>query len=191
MNMTGKISRFFIFFEQVLQKNRKSRYQIMSFNRSNRQILLAGILIVLGALIIVTPWYIFPICEVEGITSHPESSMSMGAASDTSAGTGAGTIMKCGYTARAEAAVGALVILAGLTLLALPGRDARRALGVNVIGLGVVTVLIPTILIGVCSAANAPCRIGTLPALILLGVLTAIAGIFLVFSRDEPKTSTE
>jgi hypothetical protein len=98
--------------------------------------------------------------------------------------------MKCGYTARAEAAVGALVILAGLTLLALPSRDSRRALGVIGIGLGAVTLLIPTVLIGVCTAADAPCRIGTLPALILLGVLTAIAGIFLVLSRDEPKTST-
>jgi hypothetical protein len=163
----------------------------MSFNRSNRLLLLAGILIVLGALIIVTPWYIFPVCEAKGVTSHSMSSMSMGAAGDTSAGTSAATIMKCGYTARAEAAVGALVILAGLTLLALPSRDSRRALGVIGIGLGAVTLLIPTVLIGVCTAADAPCRIGTLPALILLGVLTAIAGIFLVLSRDEPKTSTE
>ncbi|MFA6332373.1 MAG: DUF4418 family protein [Methanoregula sp.] len=159
----------------------------MSFNRSNRQLLLAGILIVLGALIIVTPWYIFPICEAEGIPSHLASSMSMSTAGDTSAG----TIMKCGYTARAEIAVGALVILAGLTLLALPGRDSRRAIGGTVIGLGVVTVLIPTVLIGVCSAANAPCRIGTLPALILLGVLTTITGIFLVISRDDPKANAE
>ena len=163
----------------------------MSFNRSNRLLLLSGILIVLGALIIVTPWYIFPICEAKGVTSHSTSSMSMGAAGDTSAGTSAATIMKCGYTARAEAAVGALVILAGLTLLALPGRDSRRALGVIGIGLGAVTLLIPTVLIGVCNAADAPCRIGTLPALILLGVLTAITGIILVFSRDEPKASAE
>jgi hypothetical protein len=99
--------------------------------------------------------------------------------------------MKCGYTARAEAAVGALVILAGLTLLALPGSDARRAIGIIGTGLGAVTILIPTVLIGVCSAANAPCRIGTLPALVLLGVLTAVTGIYLVFSRDEPKSGAE
>ncbi|MFA5236719.1 MAG: DUF4418 family protein, partial [Methanoregula sp.] len=74
---------------------------------------------------------------------------------------------------------------------ALPGRDSRRAIGGTVIGLGVVTVLIPTVLIGVCSAANAPCRIGTLPALILLGVLTTITGIFLVISRDDPKANAE
>jgi len=166
----------------------------MSFNRSNRQLILAGILVILGVLIIATPWYIFPVCEAEGITSHSSSSMSsmsMGSAGDSSSGAASGTIMKCGYTARAEAATGALIILAGLTLFALPGRDARRALGVIGTGLGAVTILIPTVLIGVCSAPNAPCRIGTLPALALLGVLTAITGIYLVFSRDEPQAVAE
>lgn len=159
----------------------------MSFSRSNRQLILAGILVILGVLVIATPWYIFPICEAQGITSHSMSSMSMGSAADSSAG----TIMKCGYTARAEAAVGALIILAGITLLALPGRDARRAIGVIATGLGAVTISIPTVLIGVCSAANAPCRIGTLPALVLLGILTAVTGIYLVFSKNEPKAVAE
>ncbi len=156
----------------------------MSFSRSNRQLILAGILVILGVLVIATPWYIIPICEAQGITSH---SMSMGSAADSSAG----TIMKCGYTARAEAAVGALIILAGITLLALPGRDARRAIGVIATGLGAVTLSIPTVLIGVCSAANAPCRIGTLPALILIGILTAVTGIYLLIAKNEPKAVAE
>jgi hypothetical protein len=172
------------------EKNRKRGKTHMSFSIEKRPLLLAGVLVILGALIVITPWYIFSVCEAKGVTSHQMSKMSSTEGSDQPAGMSAGTIMRCGYTARAEAAVGALVILAGLTLIALPERDSRKALGIIGIGLGVVTVLVPTFLIGVCTAPDAPCRIGTLPALIILGILTIIAGIILVFFRDNPSPST-
>jgi hypothetical protein len=162
----------------------------MSFSIQKRPLLLAGVLVILGALIVITPWYIFPVCEAKGITSHPMSKMSSVAGSDQSMGTSTVTIMKCGYTARAEAAIGALIILAGLTLIALPERDSRRAIGIIGIGLGAVTALVPTVLIGVCTAADSPCRIGTLPALIILGTLTIIAGILLVLLKDDPSPLT-
>ena len=101
----------------------------MSFSIEKRPLLLAGVLVILGALIVITPWYIFPVCEAKGVTSHQMSKMSSTEGSDQPAGMSAGTIMRCGYTARAEAAVGALVILAGLTLIALPERDSRKAQG--------------------------------------------------------------
>jgi len=160
----------------------------MSFNIPTRPLLLAGVLIIVGALIVITPWYIFPICEAKGVSSHPMSRMSSGSGSDSSTGMSPGTLMKCGYTARAEAAIGALVVLAGLTLIALPDRNSRKAIGIIGIGLGAVTILIPTVLIGVCTAADAPCRIGTLPALILLGILTIVSGILLVLEKGAPSS---
>ncbi len=161
----------------------------MSCNISNRSLLLAGALIVLGALTVITPWYIFPVCEAKGVSSHSMSSMASGAGSDQSTGMSAGILMKCGYTARAEAAVGALVIVAGLALIALPKRVSQKAVGITGIGLGVVTALIPAILLGVCNAADAPCRIGTLPALILLGILTIVVGILIALIRNDPPTA--
>ncbi|MCX6689666.1 MAG: DUF4418 family protein [Methanoregula sp.] len=158
----------------------------MSFNISNRSLLLAGALVILGALIVITPWYIFPVCEAKGVSSHSMSPMASVAGSDQSTGMSTGALMKCGYTARAEAAVGALVIIAGLALIALPNRISRKAVGIAGIGLGVVTALIPTILIGVCNAADAPCRIGTLPALIILGILTIVVGILVILVRNDP-----
>jgi hypothetical protein len=92
--------------------------------------------------------------------------------------------MTCWYTGEAETGIGALIVLAGLALIALPGRDSRRALGILGIGIGVIVALIPTVLIGTCSDPSSPCNIGTKPALIILGALTVIVGIYLVLSKD-------
>lgn len=168
---------------------RKKKVKIIMFlSLQNRLPLFSGALIILGVLIILTPWYIFPVCEAQGITSHAMSAAPMGTGHGASMNPGTGALMKCGYAARAEAASGALVILTGLTLFALRNRDSRRASGIFSIGLGAVTILIPTVLIGVCASADAPCRIGTFPAWILLGILTIVAGILLVLARDQPST---
>ena len=152
-----------------------------------QNLIITGIFILLGLLIVLTPWYIFPICEI----AEKSGSMQMGTSGDNSMNMNmdSGTHMVCWYTAEAEAGTGALVILVGLVLFALPNRDSRRSLGVIAIGLGVVTVLVPTYLIGMCtSSPDTPCNIGTKPALILLGVLTAITGIYLFLAKGDSPT---
>jgi uncharacterized membrane protein len=99
-------------------------------------------------------------------------------------------LMKCGYTARAEAAVGIIVILTGLALFVQKVNKYRKVLGGAVVGFGILTILIPTVLIGVCNALSAPCRIGTLPALILLGALIIVAGAIVVLTHNEIPTET-
>jgi hypothetical protein len=99
--------------------------------------------------------------------------------------------MSCWFTARAEAGIGALVILSGLTLIALPGRNSRKAIGVQAIGLGLVTILLPTLLTGICPPASAPCRIGTQPGLIVFGIITVVTGLYLVFSSDDKANVTD
>jgi len=147
-----------------------------------RNLIIPGIFILLGLLIALTPWYIFPICEI----AEKSGTMPMDNSGDDSMNMNSGTHMTCWYTAEAEAGTGALVVLLGLVLFALPGRESRRSLGIMAIGLGVVTVLLPTYLIGMCtSSPDTPCNIGTKPALILLGVLTAITGIYLVLAKHD------
>lgn len=148
----------------------------MSIRPSHQTIGLAVILIIVGLLTVLIPWYILPVCEAAGKDSSSMAEMHMGKA---------GVPMKCGYTARAEVGVGALGVLLGLTLLILPRRDSRRAVGISAIGVGVFTVLLPTVLIGMCGSPSAPCVIGTKPGLFLLGAITVITGIILIFTKDS------
>jgi len=135
-----------------------------------RTLLIAAVLIILGTLTAITGWYIFPVCEMEGKYVETKSGKLLP--------------MPCGYTARAETAIGALVILAGVTLIALPKRDARRALGIMVIGIAVAAALIATVIIGMCAAPTHTCRIATQPALIFLSGITIITGIYMIITRD-------
>lgn len=154
----------------------------MALETIKRNRIIAAVLILIGLLIILTPWYIFPICEI----AEKSGTLQMETGGNNDMNMESGSHMTCWYTAEAEAGTGALVILAGLVLLALPNRDSRRSLGIIAAGLGVVTVLLPTYLIGMCTSfPDTPCNIGTKPALILLGALTVITGIYLVLAKDE------
>ena len=92
--------------------------------------------------------------------------------------------MPCGYTARAETGLGALVALAGLGVLGLTSYGSRRAFGLMTAGLGVVVLAVPTLLIGMCAAPDHVCRVATQPALILLGGITVLTGGYLLFAKD-------
>jgi hypothetical protein len=142
----------------------------MASKPSNITYVLTAVLVILGILIAITSWYIFPVCEMEGKFVETKAGKLLP--------------MKCGYTARAEVGIGALVVLAGVALIAFPSRDGRRALGIMVVGLGVVTALMVTTLIGMCAVADHVCRMGTEPALILLGVVTLIVGLYMMFAPE-------
>ena len=152
----------------------------MVLDNKKQSKILAGILILIGLLVVLTPWYIFPVCEI----AEKSGTMQMDAGSDNGMNMNSGTHMKCWYTAEAETGVGALIILTGAALLALPGRVSRKTAGIIGGILGLIVILVPTVLVGVCSTPDAPCRIGTLPALILLGAITLITGIYLVLSKN-------
>jgi hypothetical protein len=153
----------------------------MSIRPSHQTIALAIILIIVGLLTAILPWYILPVCEAAGKDSASMAEMHMGKANEP---------MKCGYTARAEIGIGILGVLSGLTLLVLSRRDARKTVGIQAIGIGLVTILLPTVLIGVCGAPSAPCVIGTKPGLILLGTIAIIIGLILIVVHD-PGASSE
>jgi hypothetical protein len=131
---------------------------------------LAGGMLVLGLLIALTGWYIFPVCEMEGKFVETKAGKLLP--------------MPCGYTARAETGLGALVGLVGLGMIALPSYGSRRAFGVMAVGLGAVVMLVPTMLIGMCAAPDHICRVATQPALLLLGGITVIGGLYSTFARN-------
>ena len=54
---------------------------------------------------------------------------------------------------------------------------ARQALGIVVMLTAMLAMAVPTVLIGVCDPDVMPCRMGMLPATLVIGVLLVLAGI--------------
>lgn len=86
--------------------------------------------------------------------------------------------MKCHWTARAELGLALPLLAVGAMLPFSRNKGSRRILGVTAAALGVVTILLPTELIGVCMSPDMPCVSTMKPALLLMGAL--VVGIGLV-----------
>jgi drug/metabolite transporter (DMT)-like permease len=131
---------------------------------------IGALLILLGVIIVLSSWIIFPVCEMHGLYAETK--------------TGTKLPMPCGYTARAETGIGALIVVAGGLLIVRNTRETRQAVGVFTIATGVLVILFPTFLIGMCKLADHPCRMLTLPALEILGVIVVIIGGYLLWNRE-------
>jgi flagellin-like protein len=131
---------------------------------------IGAILVLLGIVVALTGWVIFPVCEMHGLYTETK--------------TGVKLPMPCGYTARAETGMGALIVVTGALLISRRTRETRQAAGVFSIATGSLVILFPTLLIGMCKLADHPCRQLTLPVLEVLGVAVVIVGIYLVWNRE-------
>jgi len=129
-----------------------------------------ALLILLGVVIALTSWLLFPVCEMHGLFVETKAGVMLP--------------MPCGYTARAESAVGALIVVAGGLLIARNSPETRQAVGIFSIAHGILVILFPTALIGMCRMADHPCRQLTLPALEILGIAVIIIGVFLFWKRE-------
>jgi hypothetical protein len=86
--------------------------------------------------------------------------------------------MKCHWTGRAELGLGLPILAVGAMMMFSRRKESRRYLGIAGTTLGVVAILLPTSLIGVCMNPDMPCVSTMKPALILAGAL--LIGISLV-----------
>jgi len=165
--------------------------------------LIMGILfITLGLFIALGPLTVFPVCgvctnEQAATQSTAQNEMTMDSCNEQAAGSDAAmsSPMKCFWTARAELGIGFLISATGLLLILLRRKQARfgltLALGLN----GILALLIPTALIGVCGEAQNTCRELTLPALSILSsfviVLSVINAVYLYKTDKEGSTDNE
>ncbi len=85
--------------------------------------------------------------------------------------------MKCFWTARAEIAMGILLLVTGVFLFMSRNFESRRFLSVLAIMLAVLIILFPTTLIGVCANPDMLCALLMKPILLLIGAVAGVLGI--------------
>lgn len=98
--------------------------------------------------------------------------------------TGKSIHMKCHWTALAEIGVAVPLALIGLFNITSKRKETLRTINEIGLALGVMVILYPTVLIGVCANPDMPCHMIELPALVLSGILVVVASLVgLVSSR--------
>lgn len=86
-------------------------------------------------------------------------------------------IMKCWWSARAEIGVAVLLAIAALGLLLFQSEEVRLGISYIVSGLGLVTILIPSVLIGGCMKEAMSCRMVGFPGMYVTGVFVIILAV--------------
>ncbi|MBT0653829.1 DUF4418 family protein [Geomobilimonas luticola] len=125
------------------------------------------LLAVTGGLLVAIPRWLFPTC------GFAHQSM-------------AGAMMRCDTTGSITLFLGVATLVAALALYLLSSGPARSGVLFAAVAAG--CVLFPLYLVwpGVCMAATMPCRMGTLPAVLLTGgVQVLVAVTSLVRSRSR------
>jgi hypothetical protein len=135
---------------------------------------LAGLIVVMALVIGIVPQ--FANCEAGGSPSMPtgtQATSAAGATGTTAAAAAPVPKMKCLWTARAELGIAIPLFALGGFMFVSRRRETRSALAVPSALLGVVAMLLPTVLIGVCASPGAACHSSMLPLMLVAGGLTA------------------
>ncbi|WP_294826943.1 DUF4418 family protein [Gilliamella sp. G0441] len=140
------------------------------------RIILSLFFVFLGLMIILFPIYILPVCPHPDALVNTAHGINNQVANTGHMHTGAGKIMKCFWTARAELGIGALIIVIGTLMLLSRTIFVRLGLSMALACISLLAIAIPTILIGVCSNEMMRCNMGAKPALVLLsGILFVVS----------------
>jgi hypothetical protein len=146
---------------------------------------LAGVIVAMSLVIGVVPQ--FTNCEARGGTM-PSTTTAPAGGSATGTTTGAvsatHTIMKCLWTARAEIGVAVPLFAIGALMLLTRRRETRRVLAIPAGLLGLIAMLLPTVLIGVCSSPGAICRMALRPSMLIAGGLTVAASLTIALVNE-------
>ncbi len=133
-------------------------------------VFLGALLTLLGVSIIVVPQFIFPVCETTIETAF-----------------GGVLPMRCHWTGQAEIGVGALLSIGGLVICLVADPRVRLGVALMTACAALLAAAIPTEIIGVCPGRMMHCRIGTLPALLLLSGIAFAVSAFLILHLKKQR----
>jgi hypothetical protein len=123
--------------------------------------IIAIIIVILALVVVIVPQ--FTNCSAEGKTLTLQN--------------GKTVAMKCTWSARAELALGIPLLALGVLMAVSRRKETIRSLSILEIILGVLVILIPTSMIGVCASAAMDCNSILKPTMIVCGILVIIAGL--------------
>jgi hypothetical protein len=86
-------------------------------------------------------------------------------------------MMKCFWSARAEIIAGIPLFVVGVLLLFARRRETTRVLGIVAVVVGLLTILIPTTIVGTCANSMMVCNTEMKPTLLVAGGITVALGI--------------
>lgn len=95
------------------------------------------------------------------------------------------TPMACHYTAQTELGIGAAIAVLAAIGLFVDGK-IRAGISIANIAFGVLTIMVPTTLIGVCKGAMMHCHMVTMPVLIVLGALLIVVSAIAAYLDAKP-----
>ncbi|MFC1936314.1 DUF4418 family protein [Chloroflexota bacterium] len=115
---------------------------------------------IVGLLVVLTP-VLFPVCQamLELVS-------------------GKQVPMRCHWTANGEYVMGGLLTITGVLVAFTQSKEAFRNINVVVVLLGMAVVLLPIYFLPTCMHPEMACNLGTKPALIILGSIAVILGVF-------------
>ena len=149
------------------------------------RIILSLFIMFLGLMIILFPLYILPVCPHPDTLINTANDIHNQVANTGHSHTGAGKIMKCFWTARAELGIGALIIAIGTLMLLSRTMFVRLGLSMALACISLLAIAIPTVLIGVCSNEMMRCNMGAKPALVLLSGVLFLVSLINIFYLNK------
>ncbi len=98
-------------------------------------------------------------------------------------------MMKCFWSARAELIAGIPLLVVGALLLFARRKETMRVLGIVSIVVGVLTILIPTTIVGTCANTMMVCNTEMKPTLLVAGGITVALGIAVLVVGEMKRES--
>lgn len=146
---------------------------------------LAVLIIIMGLVIIIVPQF----TNCESGADHPAT---LNMQSSASTGESAGVpyrMMKCFWSARAEIVTGLPLVVLGVLLFFARRKETIRVIGILTVLLGVLTIVIPTQLVGTCANTAMVCNTEMKPALLVAGGITVALGIAVLILGEMRRPS--
>ncbi len=131
---------------------------------------LGTIMIILALVLAIAP--IFTDCESQGKTLTTAQGKTVS--------------MKCHWTGIAEIASAVPLGLAGIFAIGSKRKETLRFAAIVGLASAVVSLLLPTVLIGTCGSETMYCNLAMKPILLAAGILAAVASVLLfIGARDQ------